>query len=264
MSARSLALKQRLKSGDATFGAWLSIASPVVAEIMAGTGYDWVLIDTEHGAFNIESLQTTLMTFNGSATVPIVRVAWNDAIRIKQVLDLGADGVLVPMVNTAAEAHHAVAACRYPPAGIRGFGPKRASGYGRSTDSYVARANDSVIVAVQIEHVEAAARIDQILDVPGIDVICLGPTDLSASAGVLRQFNHPIVVNAIDGVVAQAHARGLPLCLGIVASEADTQKWLSKGVNFVLAAEDTAIIAGSLSEALFRVREIAVAVRTER
>jgi 4-hydroxy-2-oxoheptanedioate aldolase len=263
MSARSLALKHRLRSGETTFGAWLSIASPVIAEIMAGTGYDWVLIDTEHGVFNIESLQTALMAFNGCATVPIVRVAWNDAVRIKQVLDLGADGIIAPMVQTAREAQQAVAACRYPPAGIRGFGPKRASNYGRATDTYVAQAKDGVIVVIQIEHIEAVAQIDEILEVPGLDVICLGPTDLSASAGVLRQFGHPLVVNALEVVVAKARARNLPTCLGVVAGETETKSWLAKGVNFVLTAEDTSIMASGLTEALNRRRELADATRPQ-
>ena len=257
MSARSLALKQRLQSGEATFGAWLSVSSPVVAEIMAGTGYDWVLIDTEHGAFDIESLQIALMAFNGSPTVPIVRVAWNDAVRIKQVLDIGADGILVPMVNTPAEARQAVAACKYPPLGIRGFGPKRVSGYGRNTDAYVAQANEGVIVITQIEHVDAAARIDEILDVPGIDVICMGPTDLSGSAGVLRQFDHPVVVDAIERVVTRAHARRFPVCLGVIFSDADTRRWLTKGANFILTAEDTAVFANGLSNALAHMRNLA-------
>ena len=256
MSERSLALKKRFKNGEVTFGAWLSIANPVMAEILATTGYDWVLIDTEHGAFTTESLQMALMTFNGSPTVPIVRVAWNDPVRIKQILDVGADGILVPMVNTPEEARQAVAACKYPPAGIRGFGPKRASGYGRLTDAYVAQANEGVIVITQIEHVNAAAQIDAILDVPGIDVVCLGPTDLSGSAGVLRQFDHPIVVNAIDTVVTKTHARGLPVCLGVIFSDADTKKWVAKGATFLITAEDSAVLANGMSQALDHMRAL--------
>jgi 2-keto-3-deoxy-L-rhamnonate aldolase RhmA len=256
MSIRSLALKKRLKAGETTFGAWLSISSPVVAEIMAGTGFDWVMIDTEHGVFGLEGLQTAIMAFNGSPTVPIVRVPWNDAVRIKQTLDIGADGILVPMVNTAAEARQAVAACKYPPQGNRGFGPKRASDYGRNTDAYVAQANDGVIVITQIEHVDAVANIDSILDVPGIDVVCLGPTDLSGSAGVLRQFNHPIVVNAVETVIAKAKARGLPAATGIVYPDDEMRQWVKKGANFVLTAEDTSLVRSGMSGALANMRKV--------
>ena len=200
MSERSAKLKQRLRQGETTYGGWLTIANPMVAEIMAGAGFDWVLIDTEHGGFSNEGLQTCLVAFNGSPTVPMVRVGWNDHVLIKQALDMGAEGILIPMVSSVEEARMAVSACKYPPEGTRGFGPRRASDYGRKTDAYVAQANDSVIVVVQIEHVNGVAAIDGILDTPGVDVACLGPTDLSGSAGVLRQFNHPTVVGGTSAV----------------------------------------------------------------
>jgi 4-hydroxy-2-oxoheptanedioate aldolase len=255
VSARSLALKKRLRKGEVTYGAWLSVASPTLAEIMAGTGYDWVLIDTEHGAFSIESLLAALMAFNGSPTVPIVRVAWNDPVRIKQVLDIGADGILVPMVSSVVEARAAVAACKYPPEGNRGFGPKRASDYGRSIDAYVAQANDSVVVIIQIEHVDAVARIDDILDVPGIDVVCIGPTDLSGSAGVLRQFGHPTVQKALDTIVARSRARNLPVCIGVAFGPAEMRPWVEKGATFVLAGEDVSVIRSGFSSSLEAMRE---------
>ena len=130
------------------------------------------MIDTEHGGFSNEGLQFCLVAFNGSPAVPMVRVAWNDAVLIKQVLDMGADGILVPMVSSPAEARAAVSACKYPPEGTRGFGPRRASDSGRKPDAYVAQANESVILIVQIEHINGVAQIDEILDTPGIDVVC--------------------------------------------------------------------------------------------
>jgi 2-keto-3-deoxy-L-rhamnonate aldolase RhmA len=250
MSARSLQLKQRLQRSETTFGAWLSISNPNIAEIMAGTGYDWVLIDTEHGPFGLEGLQVALMAFKGVQTVPIVRVAWNDAVRIKQVLDLGADGILVPMVNSPSEARAAVAACKYPPEGVRGFGPKRASDYGRDSDAYTAQANASLITMLQIEHVDAVACLDDILAVPGIDVICIGPTDLSGSAGVLRQFNHPKVQRSLETIVARSHARGLPVCMGVVFEPEEMARWATKGANFVLTGEDTSLLRTAATDAL--------------
>ena len=255
MSKRSLALKKRLQAGETTVGSWLSFADVNVAEIVAGTGFDWVLIDAEHGPFDLGGLQTVLAAFNGSRSVPIVRVAWNDPVRIKQVLDLGVDGVLVPMVNSAAEAKAAVAACKYPPAGNRGVGPRRASDYGRNTDAYTAQANDGTIVMLQIEHVDAVARIDAILAVPGIDVICIGPTDLSGTAGVLRQFDHPTVVAAIDKVIARCRAKRLPVCSGVAFPPEIMAGWVAKGANFVLAMEDSAMFRQGATEALARMRE---------
>ena len=261
MSKRSIALKKRLRAGETTVGSWLSFADLNVAEILAGTGFDWVLIDGEHGPFDLGGLQTVLAAFNGSRTVPIVRVPWNDPVRIKQVLDLGVDGVLVPMVNSADEARAAVAACKYPPTGTRGFGPRRASDYGRSTDAYTAQANDGTIVMLQIEHVNAVERIDAILKVPGIDVICIGPTDLSGSAGLLRQFNHPTVTAAIDKVIARCRAARLPVCSGVAFPPEIMAGWVEKGANFVLAMEDSTMFRQGASDALARMRETLRAAR---
>src|SRR6478609_11035644 len=233
MSERSAKLKQRLRQGETTFGAWLTVANPTVAEIMAGAGFDWVFIDTEHGGFSNDSFQNCLIAFNGSPTVPMVRVAWNDHVLIKQALDMGAEGILIPMVSSVEEARMAVSACKYPPEGTRGFGPRRASDYGRKTDAYVAQANESVIVVVQIEHVNGVADIDGILDTPGVDVACLGPTDLSGSAGVLRQFNNPIVTGGITTVINAAKARQMPASIGITFPDAEMEKWYKAGANFI-------------------------------
>lgn len=254
MSKRSMELKKRLRAGETTFGGWLTVANPMIAEIMAGAGFDWVVIDTEHGGFGNEGLQTDLVAFNGSPTVPIVRVPWNDAVMIKQVLDMGADGILVPMVNSPDEARQAVSACKYPPEGTRGFGPRRASDYGRKIDEYVPQANESVIVIPQIEHVDAVRQIDAILDVPGIDVVCLGPTDLSGSAGVLRQFEHPVVAAAIKTVLAAAKKRNLPACLGVIRPDEETRQWVSQGANFMVTCEDVSALATAVSQSLAHMR----------
>ncbi len=256
MSVRSLALKKRLKAGETTFGGWLTVANPVIAEIMAGAGFDWVVIDTEHGGFGNEGLMHDLIAFNGSPTVPIVRVPWNDAVRIKQILDMGAEGILVPMVNNPAEAKAAVAACKYPPEGIRGFGPRRASDYGRKIDDYVPQANESVIVIPQIEHVDAVAQIDAILDTPGIDVVCLGPTDMSGSAGVLRQFEHPTVVDGITKVLTAAKKRKLPACLGVIRPDEETRKWRDLGANFMVTCEDVSTLWSSVKASLDHMRAV--------
>ena len=242
MLTRNLSLKKRLSSGEATFGAWLTFSDPAVAEMMAGVGFDWVIIDTEHAPFTLESLASVLMAFNGQPTVPIVRVPWNDRVAIKQVLDLGVGGILVPYVCSVEEARQAVAACKYPPEGVRGFGPRRASDYYRQTDEYIEKANEAVIVAIQIEHIEAVEAIRQILEVPGIDVVLLGPMDLSASVGLLGQLEHPKVVEMIEQVVAEARRVGLPVGVPIGESPSSGSnlllEWSSKGCRFVIVGED--------------------------
>jgi 2-keto-3-deoxy-L-rhamnonate aldolase RhmA len=250
VTTRDLNLKRRLRAGEVTLGAWISFAESAVAEIMAGTGFDWILIDTEHAPFSPEGLQTVLMAFNGRESVPIVRVPWNNPAIIKQALDLGAGGVLVPMVNTADEARAAVAACRYPPEGIRGFGPRRASDYYRRVAEYVASANDSVIVALQIEHIEAVKNVADIVAVPGIDVICLGPNDLSGSMGLLGQIEHPSVVEAITRVLEEAARHRITTCMGMAFTPAVNQQWASRGARFIIAAEDQTVLRVGVAEAL--------------
>ena len=134
MFERTRALKERFRAGDLTFGAWMEISHFAVAEIMAQTGFDFVVIDTEHGAYHQESLAITLAAFNGQPTVPIVRVPWNDKVMIKHALDAGADGILVPWIKNTDQVAEAVAACKYPPEGVRGFGPWRASRYYREME----------------------------------------------------------------------------------------------------------------------------------
>ncbi len=256
MSERSSKLKNRLRQGETTYGGWLTIAHPMAAEIMAQAGFDWVFIDTEHGGFSNEGLQTCLMAFNGSPTVPMVRVGWNDHVLIKQALDMGAEGILIPMVSSAAEAKMAVSACKYPPEGTRGFGPRRASKYNTNTDAYVAQANSSVIVIVQIEHVNGVADIDAILDTPGIDVACLGPTDLSGSAGVLRQFDHPTVAGGMTKVIQAARARQMPASIGITFADAEMQKWHKAGANFIFCCDDVGLLAGGANKVLANMRQL--------
>jgi len=252
---RSLALKRRLRAGETTFGAFVSFQDPASAEIMAGTGYDWVFIDMEHSPFDMKSLQHVLMAFNGRSTVPIVRVPWNDRIRIKRVLDLGAEGVLVPMVSSAEEARAAVAACKYPPMGIRGFGPWRASDYYRNTAEYIQAANDGIVVVVQIEHEEGVRRITEIVSVPGIDVICMGPMDLSGTMGILGQLDHPRVAGAIETVLRAAKERGFPVCVPMETSLETQLSWARKGANFVVTGEDHGLLRRAASAGLERYRQ---------
>lgn len=254
MYEHSLALKRRLRAGEITFGAWVSFQDPAAAEIMAGTAYDWIFIDMEHSPFGLESLQAVLMAFSGRPPVPIVRVPWNDRVRIKQVLELGAEGILVPMVCSPAEARAAMAACKYPPEGNRGFGPRRASDYYRKTEEYIRTANEGILVVVQIEHEDGVREVKAILDVPGIDVVCLGPMDLSGSMGLLGQLEHPRVVEAIERVLAAAQERGLPVCVPMETSLETQLAWARKGARFVVTGEDHGLLRRAAAAALEQYR----------
>jgi len=254
MSDRSRDLKQRMRAGQTVIGGWLTLPDLSVAEILSGVGFDFMMIDAEHGAFDLGTLQLAFAGCRGTATVPIVRVPWNDAVRIKQVLDIGAEGIMLPQIGTPAEARAAVAACKYPPHGARGFGPRRASDWGRNTDDYVTRANDDILIIPQIESVTAAHDIDAILDVGGIDAICLGPNDLSGSVGLLRQLNHPTVTGAIEHVLTRCHARGVPTCAGLTLPVAEALSLIARGVTFILAADDASLLANGAANALAQLR----------
>ena len=248
--ARVAAFKKRLKAGETMVGGWFSLTDPAAAELMARIGFDYLLIDTEHGAWDLIALQTSLMAFNGSDTVPIVRVAWNDHVRIKQLLDLGVEGIMAPMVRTVEECHALVRACRYPPLGARGFGPRRASNYYRDLDAYVAIANDAIFVMPQVEDIATVGVIDEYLAVPGIDAVALGPNDLSGTTGFFRQHSHPSNISAVNKVIARAEAAGLPVCLGVTSAPGEQKALSRRGVRLLLVMSDLELLARGARVAL--------------
>ncbi len=179
---RTNTVKEKWSRGEVTLGAWLSIPSSFSAEVMAHQGFDWVCIDMQHGVIDYQVALTMLQAIGTTATIPIVRVPWNEPGIIGKALDAGALGVIIPMVNSVEEARQAVAACRYFPKGARSFGPTRASYYA-GTD-YFAGANDQVACIPMIETKQAVDRLDDILAVPGIDAVYVGPADLSITLGL--------------------------------------------------------------------------------
>lgn len=257
---RSLKLKKNLREGKVCYGAWLATADASIAEVMAGVGFDWIIIDSEHSPFNLETLQHILMAFKGSETVPLVRVGWNDRVEIKRVLDMGGDGIVVPWVGSEDEARQVVAACRYPPVGSRGFGPRRASDYYKNLDpleKYVQEANESVVVVIQIEHIDAVQRIEHILAVPGIDVVMLGPMDLSGTMGLLGQLDHPRVMAAIEHVMAEAKQRGLAVGVPIEATPEVAADWIMRGSQFATLGEDVGFLRRAATDALALAKSVA-------
>jgi len=241
---RTLAFKKKLRGGGVAIGAWLSLNDPAAAEIMGSSGFDYLIIDTEHGAWDLQPLQTSIMALNGTDTVPIVRVPWNDHVRIKQLLDLGVEGILAPMVRTVEECRALVDACRYPPVGRRGFGPRRASNYYRDIKAYETRANEAIFVMPQIEDIATIDILDEFLAVPGIDAVAIGPNDMSGTAGLFRDASHPRIKAAIDTIAAKASARGIPVCLGINTPPEQQRDWVRKGVRLLLVTSDIELLAG--------------------
>jgi 4-hydroxy-2-oxoheptanedioate aldolase len=235
-------LKRALLDGRPQIGLWSTLTSPVAAEVVAGSGFDWVLLDTEHAPNDVTSVHHQLQAMQGGAASVVVRPYWNDAVLFKRLLDIGVQSLLVPFVQNAAEARRAVAATRYPPEGIRGVASTiRANGYGRAKD-YLRRANDEICVIVQVETPQATADVEGIAAVDGVDGVFVGPNDLAANMGHLGDAGHPDVRAEIDRTIRRIRAVGK--WVGILAPiEADARHWLELGCLFVGVGNDAGILA---------------------
>ncbi|MCA9089993.1 MAG: 2,4-dihydroxyhept-2-ene-1,7-dioic acid aldolase [Planctomycetaceae bacterium] len=232
--------RQRFLSGERLLGTLLSIPSGAVAEILADTGFDWLFLDAEHGPLEVTELQTILQAVSRRIAC-LVRVPSQNEIPIKRALDLGAAGIIVPQVNTAAEAERIVELSRYAPLGARGVGIARAGGYGLNFQPYVASANDTTTVIVQAEHIRAVENIEEIVKIPGVDGVLVGPYDLSASMGLMGQIDHPDVVGAIDRVTKVCQAANMKL--GIFGVTCDSIiPYRDRGFTLLVAGVDTIML----------------------
>lgn len=243
------ALHRRAEGTRPLAGMWVCSGSPLIAELCAGSGLDWLLVDAEHSPNGLESILAQLQAIHGYPVRTMVRPPVNDTVLIKQYLDLGVQNLLIPMVNSAAEAEAAVAATRYPPQGVRGVGSAlaRAARWNRVPD-YLARAGETISVTVQIESTAAVDAVADILAIDGVDAIFLGPSDLAASMGLLGQQEHPDVVAAVEHCLAAAREAGKPA--GVNAfTPATADRYRAAGAAFILVGADVALLARG-SEAL--------------
>lgn len=244
-------LKEKLGRGEAVVGTFIGLGHPDVTERLSRLGFDWLLLDAEHGPLGFETLQRMMQSMNGTSCIPIVRPQWNDFVVVKRVLDIGAYGVLIPWVNSRGEAEAAVRACRYPPEGIRGWGPRRAAMF---DPEYYATANEEVLVAVQIETQKALDNLDEILSVEGIDACYIGPWDLSCSLGfgVPPRWDEPRYLEAFDRVLRAAEEWGKPA--GMFAN-IDNIGWaLKRGFRFNTVDDADAFLIRGARMALERAR----------
>ena len=236
------AFKRALKAGKAQIGLWSSLSSNYSVEVIAGAGFDWILLDSEHSPADLENLLAQLQAAAPYPTHPAVRVPWNDMVTIKRVLDIGAQTLLVPYVCTAAEARSAVAYTRYPPAGMRGVaGTTRATRFGRIRD-YARRAHEEICLLVQVETQAALDNIEAIAAVEGIDGIFIGPADLHASLGHTGEVANPQVKPLIDDAIRRIRKCGKAPGI-LTPNEADARRWLECGALFVAVGADVGILA---------------------
>lgn len=244
----TLPFRTRLTRGETLLGTMVTLPSAAVAEILADAGFDWLFIDGEHGPLETHDILAMLQAV-GDRTPCLVRVPAAGEIPIKTVLDLGADGIIVPQVNSAEEAARVVQWARYAPLGSRGVGLARAHGYGRRFREYVETANERTVVVVQAEHVRAVENIEEIVQVPGIDAVLLGPYDLSASLGKMGQIDDPAVVAAIERVTTVCQRARLPLgYFGVTA--AAVQPFIDRGYTLITAGVDTLLLGQAAGQLL--------------
>ncbi len=247
-------LKKLWKTGKPSFGTWVTLADPAVCAILANIGFEWVIIDGEHCPFNPETLRNMLLVLRERGVVSIVRVRLNDESLVKQALDWGAEGIMFPFIRTADDARRAAAACRYPPAGVRGFNPRDASNYYTDIEHYLATADDRVVAILQVEHVDAVNNLDAILAVPGVDALLIGPSDLSFSLGAPRQFQHPDVQAAIHTTIRKANAAGVPLGMFWHDTVEGYKAYLARGLTFIPLGIDYEFIKVAGAEMLNKMR----------
>ncbi|HMN52054.1 MAG TPA: HpcH/HpaI aldolase/citrate lyase family protein [Xanthobacteraceae bacterium] len=233
--------KHAIKAGKLQIGLWSSLCSNIVSEVIADSGFDWILLDTEHAPNELPNVVSQLQSVMRGTVTPIVRPAWNDTVLLKRYLDAGAPAVLLPFVQNAEEAKAAVAATRYPPRGIRGITTSgRASRFGRVKD-YLKNADSEICVLVQAETKEALGNLEAIAAVDGVDGIFIGPADLSASFGHIGNPQHPEVQQAIQDTAVRLKKAGKPAGI-LTSNEDEARRYIEWGYTFVAVGSDLGIL----------------------
>jgi 4-hydroxy-2-oxoheptanedioate aldolase len=236
------AFKHALARGKPQIGLWSSLSSNYTVEVIAGAGFDWILLDSEHSPADIENLLTQLQAAAPYPTHPVVRIPWNDMVTIKRVLDIGAQSLLIPYVSSKEEARAAVSFTRYPPAGVRGVaGTTRATRFGRVQD-YAKKAHEEICVLVQVETQQALDSIEAICGIDGVDGVFIGPADLHASLGYPGEIANPKVKPLIDDAIRRIRKSGKAPGI-LTPNEADARHWLECGALFVAVGADVGILA---------------------
>ena len=247
------AFKRAIAEGRQQIGLWSILSSHLTVEILAGAGFDWIVLDTEHAPNELPMVVTQLMAAKGGTAHPVVRVPWNDMVVVKRYLDVGVQTVLVPYVESAEEAQAAVAATRYPPRGVRGYSSiPRASGYGRISD-YARRCEAELCVLVQIESRAGLDAIEAIAAVEGVDGLFVGPGDLAAALGHVGEIGHPDVQRAIEDAIARIRACGKPAGI-LTPDEGLARRYIELGCTFTAVGSDLGILARGADQLAARFR----------
>lgn len=231
-------VREKLRAGEPTIGCFLGLGSPNAAELLAHAGFDWLVIETEHNGLDSAEVEHMLMAMNGTDAIPIVRVPSSNPVFIQRALDIGGLGVVVPLVRSSAEVEGIVAATRFPPDGVRSFGPLRASRYTLDYEEYLARANENMLVTLIVETREAVENLEEIASVPGVDVLFLGLFDLCLSFGLNPiDLPHPEADEIIERTLAVGRDRNVAVGIGLSAPD-EVPRRLEQGFTFLVYSTD--------------------------
>ena len=255
--------RQKILRGQVCVGTAVTLSDPAVSELCGDAGYDFTWIDTEHAPLDNHTVLTHVMATRGTDVAPFVRVPANDPVLIKPLLELEPAAIIVPLIQSPQDVRKAVEACKYPPRGIRGYGPRRGVRFGGvDMQTYLDEADDHTMVIVQIEHIDAVNALDAILATEGLDGICLGPNDLSGSLGVLGQISHPDVAAAIDTTIEKARASGVLLGVATGYDPQRVRGWIAKGIQWICLDTDCVGLYRYATQVIDDVQSIPSAARS--
>lgn len=262
-----MSFRERIRNDQPVIGSWINTTSPIAAELMAVSGFDFLTVDVEHSAIDLVQTQALFQGIRSGnpSCAPLVRLAGNVYAETKRFLDAGAAGVIAPFINSREQAQELVRAVKYPPVGMRGVGFCRANAYGLHLKEAVAAANDQTFVCVQIEHVDALRNIDGILSVNGIDAVMIGPYDLSASMGITAQFNHPDMVDATRQVLKACQHHGVAPGIHVVQPDpAEAVSRFREGYRFIAYSLDITMLLHACMRGLQQIRKDISAAAVEQ
>ncbi len=251
-----MSIRQALKNGEVKIGSWVQIGSPVSGEILAKAGFDWLAADMEHTEIELSEFANRARAISNYPVSPMVRVCENNTIAIRKCLDCGAQGIIVPLVSSKADVEKAVQACKFPPQGIRGYAFVQANEWGKSFDAYAQRANEDITVIVMIETKAGVDNIEEILSVPGVDGVFIGPYDLSGSYGVAGQTSHPLVTQAKENILKACQkfhkAAGQHI---VLPTKENINEAIAQGYQFIALGMDTVFVQSGAEQSLQMAKE---------
>lgn len=251
-----MSLKDNIKEKKLMVGSWVTLAHPAIAEIMSKAGFDWLAVDMEHSVITIREAEELIRVISLCGVAPLVRVTSNNPDQIKRVMDAGSHGVIIPMVISVEDAEKAVAAVKYPPAGMRGVGLARAQGYGTKFIDYLQWQRDEAVVIVQVEHIQTVNNLEGIFDVEGVDGFIIGPYDLSASMGVPGEFEHPDFLEAMDRIGDVSKKMNKTGGIHVIEAEPDQLALrISEGYKFIAYSLDIRMLDLACRQGLNKIKK---------